>query len=102
MLVSYIVNRLDTLLTNNAPISAICGVHGAVGLSSHSLRKQQMGQAERDRRRVEHLEIERQFMAQKAKEQANLLQPLDPSEALNNPEADGEWGECAIDQRKQT
>ena len=52
-----------------------------------------MGQAERDRRRVERLEIERQHMEQKALEEAELLNPPDPAEALNQLEPNVEWGE---------
>eukprot|EP00752_Nemacystus_decipiens_P018201 g16330.t1 len=52
----------------------------------------QMGQAERDRRRVERLEIERRHMEQKALEEAELLNPPDPAEALNHLESDVEWG----------
>ena len=51
-----------------------------------------MGQAERDRRRVERLEIERRHMEQKALEEAELLNPPDPAEALNHLEPDVVWG----------
>ncbi|CAM9515707.1 unnamed protein product [Ectocarpus fasciculatus] len=52
----------------------------------------QMGQAERDRRRVERLEFERQHMEQKALEEAELLNPPDPAEALNHLQPDVKWG----------
>lgn len=52
-----------------------------------------MGQAERDRRRVERSEIERRHMEQKALEEAELLNPPDPAEALNHLEPDVAWGE---------
>lgn len=55
-----------------------------------------MGQAERDRRRVERLEIERRHMEQKALEEAELLNPPDPAEALNHLEPDVAWGENAL------
>lgn len=56
-----------------------------------------MGQAERDRRRVERLEIERQQMEQKALEEAELLNPPDPAEALNQLKPDVKWGEeCTL------
>lgn len=56
----------------------------------------QMGQAERDRRRVERLEIERRHMEQKALEEAELLNPPDPAEALNHLEPDVTWGENTL------
>lgn len=52
-----------------------------------------MGQAERDRRRVERLEIERQHMEQQALKDAELLNPPDPAEALNHLKPDVTWGE---------
>lgn len=52
-----------------------------------------MGQAERDRRRVERLEIERQHMEQQALKEAELLNPPDPAEALNHLKPDVTWGE---------
>jgi len=52
-----------------------------------------MGQAERDRRRVERLEVERQHMEQKALQEAELLNPPEPAEALNHLDSDVEWGE---------
>lgn len=55
----------------------------------------QMGQAERDRRRIERLEIERQQMARRAREKDELMHPPDPAEALNLLEPDVTWGEKA-------
>ena len=61
-----------------------------------SRRVRQMGQAERDRRRVERLEVERRHMEQKTLEEAELLNPPDPAEALNHLEPDVAWGEHAL------
>lgn len=55
----------------------------------------QIGQAERDRRRIAHVEIERQRTAQKARDTANLSRPPDPAEALNHLATDAAWGEKA-------
>lgn len=52
-----------------------------------------MGQAERDRRRVERLEFERKHMEKKVLEEAELLTPPDPAEALNHLQPDVKWGE---------
>lgn len=56
----------------------------------------QIGQAERDRRRIAHVEIERQRMAQKAREIAQLSHPPDPADALNHLATDAAWGKKAI------
>lgn len=53
----------------------------------------QIGQAERDRRRKAHVEIERQRTAQKARDTAHLSNPPDPAEALNHLATDAAWGE---------
>lgn len=55
-----------------------------------------MGQAERDRRRVERLDIERQSMEDKARKEKSLSRPPDPAEALNHLEPDVKWGERAM------
>lgn len=55
-----------------------------------------MGQAERDRRRVERLEIERQHMEHQALREAELLHPPDPAEALNHLKPNVTWGENVI------
>ncbi|CAM9433698.1 unnamed protein product [Scytosiphon promiscuus] len=51
----------------------------------------QMGQTERDRRRVERLELERQHLEQLQLAEAELLNPPDPAEALNHLKPDVTW-----------
>lgn len=55
-----------------------------------------MGQAERDRRRVERLEIERQHMEQQALKNAQLLAQPESAEALNELKPNVTWGENGI------
>lgn len=44
------------------------------------------------------MEVERQQMEQKALEEAELLNPPDPAEALNQLESDVTWGEeCTLE-----
>lgn len=56
----------------------------------------QMGQTERDRRRVERLELERQHLEQLQLAEAELLNPPDPAEALNHLKPDVTWGEMNV------
>lgn len=58
-----------------------------------------MGQAERDRRRIERLEMDRKYMEQRALEEADFPHFRDPMEHADGRKAPVEWGTCETERK---